>query len=62
MSLLEIVDKERQMELINSSSPILKQLRDVKVAVVFPMPRYYAGGCCDERQHVSNRFEINIVN
>jgi hypothetical protein len=54
---LEVAGKERQMEVLNMLKPLLDLLRDKKIILVAPMPRYVAAGCCDEREHVSNRFQ-----
>jgi hypothetical protein len=37
--------------------PILDQLKDMKVILIAPLPWYYLDGCCNERGHVSNRFQ-----
>jgi hypothetical protein len=54
---LEILAKDRQMEVLNMLIPLLDQLKDSTIIFIAPLPRYYLEGCCDERTHVANRFQ-----
>jgi hypothetical protein len=57
MGELEVAGKERQHEVLSMLLPILEQLRDMKVIFMCPMPGYYLDSCCEDRSHVSNRFQ-----
>jgi hypothetical protein len=54
---LEVASKERQFEIYNLLKPLLDLVRDKRVVFVAPMPRYTVNSCCDEREHISNRFQ-----
>jgi hypothetical protein len=54
---LVVAGKERQMEILNMILPILEMVRDLLVVFIAPMARYFKNGCCDERNHISNRFQ-----
>jgi hypothetical protein len=54
---LELPTKERQFEILNMLKPVLDMLKEQQIIIITPMPRYVANGCCDERGHVSNRFQ-----
>jgi hypothetical protein len=54
---LVVTSKERQFEILNMIKPVLDMLKEQQVIFITPMPRYVVNGCCDERGHVSNRFQ-----
>jgi hypothetical protein len=54
---LVVASKERQFEILNMLKPVLDMLKEQQVIFITPMPRYVVNGCCNERGHVSNRFQ-----
>jgi hypothetical protein len=54
---LVVAGKERQMEILNKMLPIMEIARDLPVVFIAPMARYFKSGCCEERSHISNRFQ-----
>jgi hypothetical protein len=54
---LEVAGRTRQFEILNLLKPVLDLVKDVPAIFISPMPRYVACGCCDEHDHVANRFQ-----
>jgi hypothetical protein len=44
----------------NLLKPLRDLVRDKRVVVIAPMPGYLVNSCCDEKEHISNRFQRNF--
>jgi hypothetical protein len=52
-----VAGKDRQMEILNMILPIMEMVKEIPVVFIAPMARYFKNGCCDEKSHISNRFQ-----
>jgi hypothetical protein len=54
---LALATRECQAIMLDNLEPMLRILRNRKVIIVTPMPRYLYESCCDREDHAPNRME-----
>jgi hypothetical protein len=59
---LALADPQTLLKLLKLCRPLLEAVRDTKLVMVGPLPRYVTAGCCSLASHMPNRAAPNFMN